>query len=374
MSRWAWAEIDHDAIGHNVGVLRRAVAPSALWAVVKADGYGHGAVGAARAALAAGAAGLCVALTQEGVELREAGIAAPILLLSEQPRTDVREIVEHRLDPFVYTRSYVDALAALDLDSIGVGSIDVHLKVDTGMHRVGVAPAEAAGLAAAITAHAPRLRLHGVATHLASADAVTDPTTADQLAAFDAVLATLPRVDVTHAANSAAGLACAEARHSFVRAGIAIYGISPGHGVDHLCTDLRPALRLVARVAYVKRVRAGDAISYGLRHTFARPATVATVPIGYADGVPRRLFDTGGEVLVRGSRRPIVGAVTMDQLMIDVGDDPVAVGDEVVLIGEQGSERVIAEEWADRLGTIGYEIVCGVSRRIARMPRRSIDC
>ena len=131
-------------------------------------------------------------------------------------------------------------------------------------------------------------------------------------------------------------------------------------------------MSLRARVSYLKRVEAGTRISYGLRHTFSRPTTVATIPIGYADGVPRRLFETGGEVLVGGRRRPIVGVVTMDQLMVDVGDDPVAVGDEVVLIGEQGDERISAEEWADRLGTIGYEIVCGVSRRIARAPRRNI--
>jgi alanine racemase len=131
-------------------------------------------------------------------------------------------------------------------------------------------------------------------------------------------------------------------------------------------------LSLRARVSYTKRVEAGTRISYGLRHTFGTATTVATVPIGYADGVPRRLFETGGEVLIGGRRRRIVGVVTMDQLMVDVGDDPVAVGDEVVLIGEQRGERVTAEEWADRLGTIGYEIVCGVSRRIARAPRRSI--
>jgi alanine racemase len=370
MSRWAWAEIDHDAIRHNVEVVRRAVAPSAVWAVVKADGYGHGAIDVARTALAAGAEGLCVALVDEGVELRLTGIDAPILLLSEQPRAEVTRISEHRLIPTVYTRSYVEALAALDVDQL-----DVHLKVDTGMQRVGISAAEAHALAALVIQHAPRLRLAGVSTHLASADDVTDPATSDQLAAFDEVLAALPDNPVTpaiHAANSAGALAHPSARYSFVRAGIAIYGISPGHGVDHLCGELRPAMSLRARVALVKRVAAGSRISYGFRHTFTRPTTVATVPIGYADGVPRRLFDTGGEVLIGGRRRPIVGAVTMDQLMVDVGDDPVAVGDEVVLIGEQGGDRVSAEEWADRLGTIGYEIVCGVSRRIARSPRRSI--
>ena len=370
MSRWAWAEIDHDAIRHNVGALRRAVAPSAVWAVVKADGYGHGAIDVARAALDAGAQGLCVALVEEGAELRVAGIDAPILLLSEQPLAEVPLIGEHRLTPTVYTRSYVDALAALDVDQL-----EVHLKIDTGMQRVGVAPDDAPALAEVVVQHAPRLRLAGVSTHLASADDPADPATSDQLATFDAVLATLPANPVTpliHAANSAGALAHPSARYSFVRAGIAIYGISPGHGVDHLCRELRPAMSLRSRVAFLKRVAAGSRISYGLRYTFPRSTTVATVPIGYADGVPRRLFETGGEVLIGGRRRSIVGVVTMDQLMVDVGDDPITVGDEVVLLGEQGGERVGAEEWADRLGTIGYEIVCGVSRRIARSPRRSI--
>ena len=367
MSRWAWAEIDHDAIRHNVEVLRRAVAPAAVWAVVKADGYGHGAIDVARSALDAGAEGLCVALANEGAELRLAGIDAPILLLTEQPLTDIAQVGDHRLLSTVYTQSYVEALAALGADGLGV-----HLKVDTGMGRVGVAPEDARALAETVARHAPRLRLAGVATHLSSADDVADPATAAQLAVFEAVLAVLPATPAVHAANSAGGLAHPLSRYSFVRAGIAIYGISPGHGVDHLCGELRPAMRLLARVSYVKRVEAGDRISYGLRHTFTRPTTVATVPIGYADGVPRRLFGTGGEVLVGGRRHPIVGAVTMDQLMVDVGDDAVAVGDEVVLIGEQEGERVTAEEWADRLGTIGYEVVCGVSKRIARVRRRTI--
>jgi alanine racemase len=168
-----------------------------------------------------------------------------------------------------------------------------------------------------------------------------------------------------------------DARRSFVRAGIAIYGVSPGHGVDAMCGALRPAMSLVARVSYVKRAAAGSRISYGLRHVFERDTTVATVPIGYADGVPRRLYDTGGEVLIGGRRRPIVGVVTMDQLMVDCGDDTVGIGDRVVLIGSQdgpdGRQTIRAEDWADRLGTIGYEIVCGIGGRVPRRHARNID-
>ena len=373
--RWAWAEIDLDAIADNVELLRERFAPAALWAVVKADGYGHGAVDVARAAVSAGAEGVCVALVHEGIELRRAGIDAPILLLSEQPPETAPHIVAHRLTPTVYQRPFLDALVAAR-----PSGLPVHLKIDTGMQRVGIHPHAAASLADAIVQRAPALRLAGISTHLAVADGDDDDSiefTDGQLETFARTLGLLPSAPTIHAANSAAGLSRADARLSFVRAGIAVYGISPGPGVDHLCTGLRPAMELRARVSFVKQVRSGSRISYGLRHRFDRDTTVATIPIGYADGVPRRLSAVGGEVLIGGRRRPIVGVVTMDQLMVDCGDDEVRVGDDVTLIGAQdgpnGIERIRAEDWARRLDTIGYEIVCGVSKRIGRVPRRSID-
>jgi alanine racemase len=374
-TRWAWVDVDLDAIRHNVAHLRSVIEPSALWAVVKANGYGHGAVEVAAAALEAGAQGLCVALVGEGVELREAGIDAPILVLSEQPIDEVDAIVRYRLMATVYTVPFIEALAAAARDR-GVEGVPVHLKIDTGMQRVGVQVDSVTEVVAAIEALAPMLRLVGVFTHLAMADEPRDDFTAEQLERFDTATADLEPELLEHAANSAGALAHPAARRSLVRAGIAIYGISPGHGVDELCGELRPALTLRARVSHVKRVSAGSRVSYGLRHTFERDTNVATVPIGYADGVPRRLFAVGGEVLLGGRRRRIVGVVTMDQLMIDVGDDAVAVGDDVVLIGEQGGvdglHCIRAEEWADALGTIGYEIVCGISGRVPRRHARSI--
>jgi alanine racemase len=176
----------------------------------------------------------------------------------------------------------------------------------------------------------------------------------------------MPPPPLVHAANSAGALAHPRARRSLVRLGIAMYGVTPGPGVADRCGALRPAMRLKARVSFVKRCPAGSRISYGLRHRFSHDTTVATVPIGYADGVPRRMFATGGEVLIGGRRRPIVGVVTMDQLMVACGDDPIAVGDEVVLLGQQGDERITVDEWAGRLDTIGYEVVCGISGRIER--------
>ena len=364
MSRWAWAEIDLDAVHHNITTLRAIAAPAAVWAVVKADGYGHGAAQVGQAALDAGADALAVALVQEGVALRRAGITAPIVVLSQQPPEELADALAHDLELTVYS---TDAVRALE----EAGAVDhpVHLKVDTGMRRVGAPALRAVEVADAILT-SPATHLAGVCTHLAVADEPADERTAGQLHAFHAALDVLAAAGhhppLIHAANSAGALAHPAARLSAVRCGIATYGISPGHGVDELTTDLRPVMSLKARVSWVKRVEPGQSISYGLRHTFERATTVATVPIGYADGVPRRLFACGGEVLIGGVRRPIVGVVTMDQLMVDCGDDPVAVGDEAVLLGAQGDQRITAAEWADRLDTIAYEITCGISARIER--------
>jgi alanine racemase len=364
--RWAWAEIDLAAIEQNVRRLREVVAPSSVLAVVKADAYGHGAVRVARAALAAGATALGVALTQEGAELRAAGIDAEIQLLSQQPPEQAPAIVAHRLTPVVYTREGLQAVTA-----VAPPGYPVQVKVDTGMHRVGVAPADAVALVDAVVAAG--LDWAGVFTHLAIADEPLDPFTAAQLARFDAVLDALRAAGheppLVHAANSAGLLAHPTARRDLVRAGIAMYGLEPGPELGGFMTGLRPALSLKARVSHVKRLTAGQRISYGLRYTVGADAIVATVPLGYADGVPRRLAGTGGEVLIGGRRLPIAGVVTMDQLTVDAGQHAVEVGDEVVLLGRQGVEEIRAEEWAERLGTIPYEVVCGVS---ARMPRRYI--
>jgi alanine racemase len=245
----------------------------------------------------------------------------------------------------------------------------VHLKVDTGMHRVGCSPDEAAALAEQIDA-TDELTLGGVCTHLAVADEPGNPYTVEQLARFDAALAAIAARGIepglVHAANSAATLACPAARYDLVRVGISMYGIPPS-STSAVGVDLRPAMTLTARVTFVKTLPAGARVSYGLRYQLDRPARVATVPAGYADGVPRNLGVCGGEVLIGRRRHPIAGIVTMDQLMVDVGDAPVEAGDEVVLLGAQGDETITALEWAERLGTISYEIVTGIG---ARVPRR----
>jgi alanine racemase len=248
---------------------------------------------------------------------------------------------------------------------------EVHLKIDTGMNRVGCRPGLAVELAGRILTRAPHLVLGGVFTHLASADDTDPAFTRRQIETFDRALGELRASGIdtgwVHIANSAGVINHDASHRDLVRVGIALYGIAPDASMDARCDWMVPAMRLVSNVSFVKRVLAGEGVSYGQRHRFERDTTVATVPAGYADGVPRRLSAMGGEVLIGGRRHPIVGVVTMDQLMVDVGDTPVSVGDEVVLIGAQGSDRITANEWGSRLGTIGYEIVCGVSARVPRV-------
>ncbi|HUQ39651.1 MAG TPA: alanine racemase [Acidimicrobiales bacterium] len=363
-TRRAWAEVDLAAVRHNAGVLAEVSAPAALCAVVKANAYGHGAVEVATAALEGGATWLAVALVEEAVPIRRAGIDAPILVLAEPRPDEMADVVHYRLTPTLYTRDGIDAACV----AAGAVELPVHLKVDTGMHRVGCGEDQVVALAKGI---GPPLRLEGFCTHLAAADeAAHDDDTAAQLAGFERSIAALreagiPRPPVVHAANSAAGIRHPAARYDLVRAGIALYGYSPTAGDTTL--DLRPAMSVRAEVSHVQRRDGGDRLSYGLRYAMPTAGTVATVPIGYADGVPRRLASVGGEVLVGGRRRPIAGTVTMDQLMVDCGDLDVAVGDEVVLLGRQGDAEITADDWARRLDTISYEIVCGIGPRITRV-------
>jgi alanine racemase len=372
-ARPAWAEVDLDAVRHNAAVLASVAGPAELCAVVKANGYGLGGEALAVAALEGGATRLAVALVDEGVALREAGISpsdAPILLLSEPPAEAMADAVVHHLTPTVYTRRGVEAVAG------AVGhrrAVDVEVKVDTGMHRVGAAVDEAVAVAGLVH-HDPHLRLAGVWTHLAVADEPDNPYTAMQLERFEQVRDRLAQAglapDHVHAANSAGALAHPAARYDMVRCGIALYGYAPSQALASLdaCRELRPALSLKARVSYVKELDAGERMSYGLRYAAPARTVIATVPLGYADGVPRRLFDVDGCVLVGGRRRPIAGVVTMDQLLVDCGPGAdVAVGDEVVLLGSAGAESVTAEEWASRLGTISYEVLCGIGPRVPRV-------
>ncbi|MDQ1478945.1 MAG: alanine racemase [Actinomycetota bacterium] len=366
--RPVWAEVDLAAVRANVRTLRALVAPATVCAVVKADAYGHGAVAVSKAAIDAGAACLAVALVEEGVQLRDAGIDAPILVLSEPVPAAAETVVAHRLTPVVYTATGIDALAKAALTLGARDPVAVHLKVDTGMHRVGCDPADAVALAAHVVDR-PELVLAGVCTHFAVADEPENPYTETQRLLFEEVLGALHAqglpTGTVHACNTAGAIACPDARYDMVRAGIGIYGLAPSPMLAGR-VELVPALAVKARVSHMQALPAGARVSYGLRYETAAATRVATVPIGYADGVPRELAQRGGEVLIAGRRLPIAGTVTMDQLMVDVGDLSVGVGDEVVLLGRQGEARIGAEEWAEQMDTITYTVVCGVGPRVPR--------
>ncbi|HTE59899.1 MAG TPA: alanine racemase [Solirubrobacteraceae bacterium] len=359
----ALARVDVGAIQRNCAELARVAAPAALCAVVKADGYGHGAVQAARAAQAGGAPWLAVATADEAAGLRAAGIAGPLLIMGALSEPELTVALRARADVAVWRDEQVAALAAHP-DADGAG---VHVKLDTGMGRLGTRDVEQATRTAVAVAAAPRLRLAGLMTHFATAD--DDPAFARrQLARFlpwaEALRAQHGGDVLLHAANSAATLAIPESRLDMVRCGIAVYGMDP-FGVDPARHGLAPALELRSYLAEVKPIAPGESAGYGRHFVAGAPTWIGTVPIGYGDGV-RRALTNDCDVLVAGRRVPVVGTISMDNLTVDLGPEPPERGAEVVLIGAQGGERVPAEEWARRLGTINYEITCGIGRRVPR--------
>lgn len=353
------AVVDLGAIRHNVSVLEPDGAE--LMAVVKANAYGHGAAPVARAAIEAGATWAGVALVEEGLELRLAGIEAPILVLSEFPAGSEAVALAHRLTPTVYTDVGLARLAAA-----ARGTVAVHVKIDTGMHRVGVWPPEDAPrfLASVVAAG---FEVEGLWTHLAMSedDEVVTKTQLDRFArVVEAAHAAGIEPRLVHASNSGAVLRHPEAAFDLVRPGIALYGILPAAGVGE-DRGLRPALSWRSAVSMTKRLPAGERLSYGQRYELERASTIATVPVGYADGYPRTA-SSRAQVLIGGRRHRVAGTVTMDQLVIDCGDAEVAPGDEVVLLGEQGGDAITAAELGEAAGTIAYEIVTRIGARVPR--------
>jgi len=356
------AVVDLGAVRHNVGVLKPDGV--AYMTVVKANGYGHGAVEISRAALEGGATWLGVALVEEGVRLRDAGIEAPILVLTEFPRGAEKDALAADLTPTLYTPDGIEGVAEA-ASSLGLRPA-VHVKLDTGMHRVGLLPERADGFLGAVADRG--LELGGLLSHFAKAEAPSDPATKAQLRGFEDLLGRLEargaRAGIRHMANTAATMAIPGSRFDLVRIGIGTYGVSPDPSLDG-AYDLRPAMSLRTRVSLVKRLGSGHAVSYGLTYRLMRDANIATVPVGYADGYARALSNRA-QVLIRGRRYPVVGNVTMDQVLVDCGDDPVEAGDEVVLFGRQESDEIRIEEVATWWGTSGYEVVCAVSERVPR--------
>jgi alanine racemase len=376
--RPAWAEISRSALAHNISVVREVLGPTRLCAVVKANGYGHGAVLVAQAMLAGGADALAVAIIDEGIELRDAGVSAPILLLSEIPATTIAAALE--ADLTLTVGSLEGARAVVDVAARLGGVHRVHLKVDTGMLRQGVAPREALE-AARLLSDCAAVDLEGIFTHFSVADGAGEDDrdfTRGQIEVFTHVRAELARHGIeppsVHLANSAGLLGHPTSRSTLARPGLVLYGYLPspwlGETLASRARELRPVLSLRAQVVATRRADAGERPSYGRRRALERPATIATVPFGYADGYPRRLFDAGAYVVINEKRYPLAGMVTMDQLLINCGDDDVRVGDDVVLLGVQGEEVITADDWARWATTVTWEILCAIG---ARVPRVLVD-
>ena len=364
-NRWVWAEIDLSAIEDNLRGIKKCIHGGAkLCAVVKANAYGHGAVPVALEALRAGADCLAVATLPEGQELREAGILCPILILGLIPPEGAREVVE---GDFSQAICDIETVQAISKEAVRQGkTAKIHLKVDTGMGRIGVRPEEAGDLAEAINGLSG-ICIEGIFSHFASADSRDKSFTYQQISgfrrAFEDVESRGIRIPIRHIAESAAILEIPEAHFDMVRTGIIEYGLWPSDEVSRPI-DLRPAMRLCAKIAFIKDVPKGTSIGYGRDFTAKRDSRIATLPIGYADGYIRA-YGHGGSVEILGKRAPIAGRVCMDQVMVDITDIPEAkVGDEATLFG---SPTLTADEAAQWLGTINYEVTCMVSGRVPRV-------
>ena len=363
--RPVYAEVDLSAVRHNIQSMKGLLKPATrLCVVVKADGYGHGALAVAREAVAAGADYLAVAVLDEAIELRTAGFTQPLLVLGYTPPALAHTLVYNNLAQTIYT---LDQARAISAAAAAAGkTATVHLKVDTGMGRLGVRPEDAGAFARAV-ADLPHLDVEGAYTHFAKADATDKAYANQQLAAFKEALAGIEgqgvRLAIRHCANSAATIDMPEAHLDMVRTGIVTYGLWPSPEVDKSRVTLRPAMRFKAGVAFVKDVPAGTSISYGCTFTTDKPSVIATLPVGYADGWTRMLSGKA-QVVIRGVRAPIVGRICMDQCMADVTHIPgVRIGDEALLFG---GPELPADEVADALGTINYEITCMVGKRVPR--------
>ena len=362
------ARVDLSRLSENLRRLRDAIGPRvAAMAVVKADAYGHGAVPVARLLEGAGVRGFGVATVEEGVELRRAGIRVPVLVMGAAFGTQHREVVEHDLTPMVGDAGDVDHFAA-SARAAGRARFSVHVKVDTGMSRLGVTEAGFDDFIRRCAAHSS-IRVDGLATHFACAEEADGGFTEQQLQRFIACLDRARAMgadpQLIHAANSAAALRFPATRFDLIRPGIVLYGVRPSEHVPD--PGFCPALSLHSRVNAIREVPAGTPVSYGGTFVCARRSRIATLPVGYADGYPRALGNRA-EVLVRGRRAPVVGTVCMDLTMIDVTDVPAAsVGDPVILIGEEGDEAIAPEDLAGWAGTIPYEILAGISKRVPRI-------
>ena len=365
--RPTWCEIDLNALRHNLSEVRRAAGDAAILAVVKADAYGHGVEGVVPALQEAGVEMFGVALVEEGIALRQLGVNQPILVMGGAPVGTEKYLLEYSLQPIVS-----DLAAALRLNETALSAdscLSYHLKVDTGMGRLGARLDDLAELLPALY-DLQGLSLVGVMSHLAVADEPERSFTAVQKQRFETVAAQVEQAGFVprywHLANSAGIFSLDLPFQTLVRPGIVLYGGLTGAFFDQTVSQ-KPVMHLISHIAQLKELAVGDTVSYGQRFTAVRPTRVAAIPIGYADGY-NRLLSNRGELLIRGQRVPVVGTVCMDWILADVTDlEQVAVGDRVTLLGSDGQECISAEEWAEKVGSITYEVFCGISKRVPRI-------
>lgn len=368
--RPVWAEIDLDSLAHNIKEVRRITNKEAIvTAVVKANAYGHGSIEAAKVFLENGANRLAVATLSEAVELRRAGIDTPILILGYTPDSQHKIAVENDIVEAVYNLESAEKLSQV-ANSLNKKA-KVHIKVDSGMGRIGFPPVDSSIDKIEKISKLPNLEIEGIFTHFAKADEVDKAYTGKQFKNYKWVIERLEdkniQIPIKHVSNSAATIDLPEYNLNMVRGGIMIYGLYPSDEVDKEKVSLKPAMTLKAKISHLKEVPEGTGISYGQIFVTKRKSKIATIPIGYADGFTR-LLTSKAEVAIKGKRAPIVGKICMDQCMIDVTDiEDVKVGDEVVLFGDGTNGVPHIDEVAEKLGTINYEIVCMVGRRVPRV-------
>lgn len=367
--RPAWAEINLGNLAYNVRQIRKITNPcSKIMAVVKADAYGHGIVETSKTVLENGADRLGVAILDEGITLRDNGLQVPIVVLGYIPVSDLSDVVDYGLTPTIYEYGHAEALSREAVKQNR--KVPVHVKIDTGMGRLGFLPVEeSVGILEKIM-ELPGIFVEGIYTHLADADSPDRSYTVEQLEKFFWFLGKLKEknisIPIRHAANSAGIISFPEAHLDMVRPGIVLYGLFPSPDMDKGSLPLKPVMSLKAKVGSVKNIPAGSSIGYGCTHKLDRNCVIAVLPLGYADGYSRH-FSNKGFALVGGHRVPLVGRVCMDQVMADVSQVPgISIGDEAVLLGSQGNEEISADDLALWAGTINYEIVCMISHRVPR--------
>lgn len=364
------AVIDLDAICHNITEVKRVVGPDVkVMPVIKADGYGHGAVPVAKALNKVGVDAFAVAIIEEGITLRNHGIKQPILILGYTSEYQYSSLIQYEIEPTVFCYEMAQSLSKI-AQALGKNA-KIHIKVDTGMNRIGFQPTEQSVQIVEKISKLPNIKIQGIFTHFACADESDKTSAAKQKEKFDWFVKELSKkgieIPLKHVSNSAVIIDLDHYRMDMVRSGIITYGLYPSDEVSKSVLDLRPALTLKTHIIHVKEVEPGEGISYNHTYVTSRKTKIATIPVGYADGYPR-LLSSRGRVLIRGQYAPIIGRICMDQFMVDVTDiQGVSVMDEVTLIGKDGDCEIPVEEAAELAGTINYEFVCGIGKRVPRV-------